>query len=296
MENHQIKILLVGVILLLSSCVKDELHRTAHPAQGAVQVTTDWTGHSAEATLPAHYTLRIGTTEKEVSGTVNCWDDLLQPDSYNLLAYNTPAGITVSGNTATVSSLPDGTLEPLPDYLFSAVKQLAVIADDRLEVTLPMKQRIRRLTLILKLNAGDEARIARTTATLTGIAPSIDLATEAVTATEGKTVIPLFTLTAAPATKRSGTRAATDAARLEATVRLLNVMATEQQLLTLFVTLNDGSVHPITTNLTALLKNYTDGSKEPLALDAYLVLPVAAGISADITDWTVVENGDIDIH
>ena len=57
-----------------------------------------------------------------------------------------------------------------------------------------MMQRIRTLALTLKLNPGDERRIASTASTLTGIAPSMDLATGSVTATEGKSVAPVFTM------------------------------------------------------------------------------------------------------
>ncbi|MEG1564644.1 MAG: FimB/Mfa2 family fimbrial subunit [Bacteroides sp.] len=296
MTNHQLNGLLIGALLLFNSCAKDELHNTTHPTLGAVQVTTDWTGHTAEATLPTHYTLRIGTTEKEVSGSVNEFHSLLQPSRYTLLAYNTPQGITVNGNTATVNLLPDGTLEPMPGYLFSGTTQLTAIADNIVRVILPMKQRIRQLTLILKLKAGDDARIASITSALTGVATSIDLATGVVTATEGKTVIPTFALIKVPATKRNGTRAATDSIKLKNTVRLVGVVSTEKQKLNLNFTLNDGSVQSVSTNLTALLENFTKTNLEPLVLDATLELPAEAGVSATITDWAIVENGNVDIH
>ena len=43
----------VASVVSLSSCVKDDLYNTPHPDKGAVEVTTDWTGRSSDAVVPA---------------------------------------------------------------------------------------------------------------------------------------------------------------------------------------------------------------------------------------------------
>jgi hypothetical protein len=140
------------------------------------------------------------------------------------------------------------------------------------------------------LKPDDEQRIAHTAATLTGIASTIDLTTGAITSTEGKTVIPTFTLQ----TDGSGTRAAGQS-QLKTALRLLGVVIAERQILTIDVTLHDGSVQAITTDLTDMLKNF-GSDMEPLELDATLELPTAAGMSATITGWNVIDNGEVGIH
>ena len=288
---HKTIFALAAVALSLTACVKDELYNTPHPDKGAVQITTDWTRRSSDAVLPTDYILRIGSEEQTVSGETNVFKSLFLPGTQSLLVYHRAEGITISGTTATVNALADGTLNPMPGFLFSAAKELNIQKDDTLKVTIPMMQHIRTLTLTLKLNPGDDLRIAGTTATLTGIAPAVDLTTGSVTATEGKTVVPTFVL----GTEGVGT-GTTGNPVLAASMRLLGVMTGEKQELGIAVALTNGTVQTIVTDLTEALKDFSGGELEPLMLDATLTLPSEAGISATISDWNVVENGDITVN
>ena len=198
-------LIFAAVCQSFGSCVKDDLHNTPHPDKGAVRVTTDWTGRSEEAVQPENYLLRIGEESQEVTAETNTFKSLLAPGTYRLLAYNTPEGVSVTGNTATVDTKDDGTLTPQPGYLFSAGKELDVAADDTLKITLPMQQYIRCLTLTLQLAEGDKERIAGTAATLTGIAHSLDLTTGEQTAGQtGRTVAPEFRFGTVTPTRAEG--------------------------------------------------------------------------------------------
>lgn len=286
------KVLIFASALLpiLASCVKDELHNTPHPDKGAVMVTTDWSGRSSEAPVPGSYVLRIGTREQTVSGETNAYDALFLPGRQDLLVYNLAEEVTVSGSTATVNTRADGTLEPLPGYLFSAARALDIVEDDTLKVSVAMQQRIRALTLTLKLNPGDEQRITATSATLTGVASAINLTDGSITATTGMATAPAFAIGTDHATRATGQPV------LAAVLRLLGMMNGEKQVLTLVVTLTDGTVQTIVTDLTEALKNFGTGDMEPLALDATLELPQEAGFTATISDWNVVDNGEIEIN
>lgn len=284
------QLLLAGAALILATgCGKDDLYNTPHPDRGAVTVTADWSGRSSDATVPESYVLRIGGKEQAVSGETNAFSGLFLPGRQDLLVYHRAEGITVYGTTATVNTLTDGTLESMPACLFSGTAELKIVEDDTLRVTVPMRQHTRRLTLTLKLNPGDEQRITATSATLTGIASAVDLTTGAITSTDGKTVIPAFVLGTGNQTRATGQPI------LTATLRLLGVAAEEKQVLRLAVTLTDGHVQDITTDLSEALKHFDTGM-EPLTLDATLTLPAKAGMSGSITGWTEVDNGNIDIH
>lgn len=93
----------IGAVAMLTSCVKDDLYDTPHPDRGAVVVTTDWSGKSTEADIPQAYTLRIGGREQNVSSATNLFDTLLAPGGYGLTVYNSPEGISIDGNKATVN-------------------------------------------------------------------------------------------------------------------------------------------------------------------------------------------------
>lgn len=276
--------------LLLTGCAKDDDYNTSHPDKGAVMVTADWSGRSSDATVPGTYVLRIGEREQTVNGQTNAFKELFLPGKQNLLILHQPEGVTVSGTIVTVSTLSDNTLEPMPGYLFSGRKELEIIADDTLRVTVPMQQHIRNLTLTLKLNPGDRERIRATSATLTGIASAVDLTTGAIISTNGKTVVPTF------AFGTDKTARATGQPILVATLRLLGVTTEDKQIMTLDINLTDDTVHTITTDLTESLKAFGTGAEmEPLTLGTTLELPAEAGLTATIDDWNVVNNGNIHV-
>lgn len=186
---HKTGLFLIGTLfILVSGCVKDDLYNTPHPDKGAVVIIADWTEALSESTLSETYFLRMdGGEVKEVKGTTVCYPDLLMPGTHTLSAYNEAERITISGTTATIKLRTDGTLEPLPGYLFSAVKELDVIQDDTLRTTLPMERRIYPITLKLSLEGENTDKIASINATLGGIAGTVDLLT-GIIGTENLTV------------------------------------------------------------------------------------------------------------
>lgn len=201
--------LFCGVALMLTSCVKDDIDNTPHPSQGAIVITTDWSSRADQAVQPVSYTLRVSgqsgqSDEQPVKGNTNIFHSLLAPAAYELLVYNTPEAITVTGDVATIASTDENNIEALPGYLFSATQTLDVVKDDTLFVTVGMLQHIRQLTLVLKLKEGDHDRITSLNATLSGIASSINLATGAWASPTGVSLSPVLK------NRRKGRNADTD--------------------------------------------------------------------------------------
>lgn len=277
--------------LMLGSCVKDTIYNTPHPDKGAVVVSTDWSGCSSESIKPTDYILRIGEEEQTVSADVNTFKSLLVPSTQHLLVYHQADGITISGTTATVDTLEDGSMNPMPGYLFSAYQDITIPTDDTLKVVMPMKQHIRQLVLTLKLNEGDEQIIAGTSATLTGIAPSVDLTTGEINAMNGKEVNPVFKISTDALKSKASVVPV-----LAATMRLFGIIVTEKQELNIAVALTNGTVQAIKTDLTDYIKNFGSDELEPLVLDATLSLPPEVGMTATISDWNIVNNEDININ
>ena len=260
--------LFCGVALMLTSCVKDDIYNTPHPSQGAIVITTDWSSRADQAVQPVSYTLRVSgqsgqSDEQPVKGNTNIFHSLLAPAAYELLVYNTPEAITVTGDVATIASTDENNIEALPGYLFSATQTLDVVKDDTLFVTVGMLQHIRQLTLVLKLKEGDHDHITSLNATLSGIASSINLATGAWASPTGVSLSPVFEKTE----EKDGTPT------LTATIRLLGIIAEEKQELSIAVALNNQSVYTIKTDLTEVLQKCFDGSMTPLVLGANFDLP-----------------------
>lgn len=275
-----------AALLLLCSCVKDDLVNTPHPDKGAVVVSADFSQHSEGIALPADYMLALGgeTVAASIAGTF-CHPVLFDPGTYPLTAFTSSGKMTVTGETVAINTVPDGTLEPLPGYLFTARQEIEVIRDDTVSVVLPMTQRMRDLHFAFTVTGGDCARIGSVAGTLAGVAGTFDLVTQRPTDSDA-------THAAANATSPLFTR---EGDKITASARLLGV-AGDSQTLTLLLTFTDGASQTVTKDLTELLADFNEDMLTPLTLKAYLNTPVEAGFSATVTDWEAVANEDVDLH
>ncbi len=272
-------ILALILCTLCTSCVKDELHDTPHPCHGAVVVTADWSGRSSEACIPQQHILRIGEQEQEAGGDANMLGQLLPPGQYTLAVYNRPKQMTVTGNTAMVNSTQQGGVSPQPGYLFAAVQDICVQADDTVCVTAHMKQLVRRLNLELIATEGDYSRVLQATATLSGVASAVDIVT-------GERSVP--TQTSELFTQEGN--------KFTLHFRLAGIVEAHAQRLTVDITFNNGDMQRIESDLTNSMRDFNSG-KEPIRLAGNLLLPVeAGGAGATITGWNETDNGNVEAN
>lgn len=275
-SNRHIFITYTAVLaaISLASCVKDELYNTPHPDSGAVVVTADWSDRNSDADIPQTYILSIDGQEQEASRETNVLNRLLSAGKYTLAAYNKPDQVTVANNTASVNATSAKHINPMPSYLFASVQDINVVADDTLRVTARMKQLIRRLNLELTATEGDYSRVQSATATLSGVASVADMATG----------------------ERSAAAQVTNTFRQDGNkftlfFRLLGIVTTEAQTLTVDITFNNGDTQQIVSDVTESMKNFNDEA-EPIKLKGNLLLPVEATVTgATITGWNEVDGG-----
>lgn len=268
---RHVPVAIFAAVISLTSCVKDDLYDTPHPDKGAVVVTTDWSGKSAEADIPQAYTLRIGGKEQNVSAATNVFDALLAPGGYGLTVYNTSEGISVSGNRATVNPVDlTGKIEPHPGYLFASHQDISVVADDTLRVTAPMRQYVRKLDIELTATEGDYARVVSATATLDGVATAVNITTGTLSDTPAKTTTAFMQ----------------EGDRFTLHFRLLGIVPTAAQTLTVNILFDNGDTQTVESDLTEQLAGFNGGSEtEPVKLTGGLQLPIEAGFTSTITDW-----------
>ncbi len=279
--NRHIFITYTAVLaaISLASCVKDELYNTPHPDSGAVVVTADWSDRNSDADIPQAYILSIDGQEQEVSRETNVLNRLLSAGKYTLAAYNKPDQVTVANNTASVNATSAKHINPMPGYLFASVQNINVVADDTLRVTARMKQLIRRLNLELTATEGDYSRVQSATATLSGVASVADMATG----------------------ERSAAAQVTNTFRQDGNkftlfFRLLGIVTTEAQTLTVDITFNNGDTQQIVSDVTESMKNFNNEA-EPIKLKGNLLLPVEATVTgATITGWNEVDGGTGDAN
>lgn len=280
-SNRHIFITYTAVLaaISLASCVKDELYNTPHPDSGAVVVTADWSDRNSDADIPQAYILSIDGQEQEVSKETNVLNRLLSAGKYTLAAYNKPDQVTVANNTVSVNATSAKHINPMPGYLFASVQDINVVADDTLRVTARMKQLIRRLNLELTATEGDYSRVQSATATLSGVASVADMATG----------------------ERSAAAQVTNTFRQDGNkftlfFRLLGIVTTEAQTLTVDITFNNGDTQQIVSDVTESMKNFNNEA-EPIKLKGNLLLPVEATVTgATITGWNEVDGGTGDAN
>lgn len=261
-----------SLFILMSSCVKVELHDTVHPDKGQITLTTDWTNRGAGIAVPAGYTVVIDGQTLNYTQATNVLP-LLNPGTYPTHIYNTADKISISGATATVQTT--GTIvDNNPGWLFTAALDITAVADRADSYTAVMQQQVRQLTIELTVTEGDPERIATTSASLSGIANAVDY-TSNVHSGSGLSVVPVFT--------RTGDK-------LTAVVRLLGT-TTEAQNLTLDITFTDGRAQQIVSGISTQLSGFNADKKTPLTISGNLNTPIEVGVQGTINGWTNTPNG-----
>ena len=274
----------MAAAVLLSSCVKDELHDTPHPDTGKVTVTADWADRGEELDIPASWYIVMGDYTGTETGATHSSDHLFSPGNYTLAAYNIPEGITVSGTTAAVAAADGGCIVNTPGWFFTSVQEVEIEADTDYSLTAVMQQQVRELTLMIE-PAGDAAdRIESIWGTLSGAAGTLDFAT-GTHGTPSEVELHFTKITEGD-----------DAGKWMATVRLLGI-AGDAQRLTATLTYTDGNPQPTSLNsdLTSALNGFNDGKTAPLTLGGTIAeTPGEAGFTGEITDWETVDGGGVD--
>ncbi len=265
-------------VLLITSCVKDEIYNTSHPDKGAVFIHVN---------LPqemGNYTVEIDGHSTQGAEATLVYPFLLSPGEHNLLMYNHPDGLTIADGIARVNATVlaksnANTILPMPDCLYSASTICKVMADDTIRVELVPLRRMRDLHFELIVTEGDPERIASVDGVLSGIAGTYTLATESL-GREPMTTVPVFT--------RDGSRIMADA-------RLFGT-AGETQVLVLTLYFIDGRVQTIKNDLTEMLRAFNADMQTTLEISGSLLIPTAANSgTVTINDWQVQEVVNITI-
>lgn len=265
----------IAAALLLTACnTKDPIFETEHSEHGKITLTTDWSGISPDLAAPGSYKVVVGGYSATLTGTVNTLNYLFEPGDYTLHAYNEPDNIAVSGTTATAD------YSATPGWFYSCTLHGVAIDRDRVHAyTAVMRQQVGQFTLVITPGGGTAERIAAITATLSGVAGTVDTDTQA----HGSAVsVPLVFSKGADG-------------RWTATVRLLGIVEDVQQRLAGTITFTDGVPADIVleSDLTGDLTAFNAEKNTPLSLSGTIQTPSGAGFTATITDWTSVPGSSV---
>nr|WP_291591849.1 DUF5119 domain-containing protein [Bacteroides sp.] len=285
-------------VLLLAACdVKDPIFNTSHPDYGIVTLTAQWSGIGEGLAVPESYTIKAGNYTATLTGVTNKLDYLFEPGDYRFYVYNTPERITMNNTVASViapaviptdagsttSDNPERFVYDAPGWLFTSVLDATLTADTEHILAAPMQQQVRQLTLIIEPTGGMADKIESITATLSGVAGTLDIAN----GTHGAPSRVALTF--------SKILFGTDAGKWSATVRLLGIAGTQQRL-TGTVTFASDILEPLIldNDLTTQLAAFNADKCKPFTLGGSVVETVTeVGFGTTITNWTPVNRGSI---
>ena len=222
-----------------------------------LHIVADWSDALSEADIPTTYHVFIGDTAIKADALYNImYTDSTSAEPYEIIAYNEPNDVVISGNDAVISTDEDGLLAALPGYLFAGDTTVSVEAGDTALVSLQMRRLLSPITLTL--NFTDTAKVADVEATLTGLIASIHLPDGTPTGDN-----------ALRSTGGSTARMAYEALPEDKGIRLLlrtfGIVREAQQLLKVTITLADGRVLTFESDLTGLLDDFAHLA--PIALE-----------------------------
>ena len=268
--KKEIQFIIILSVLLLSACVRVDVFDTDHPEHGTITLTTDWSQIGQNITIPQTYIAQIGDYSASLTGTTNAIDNLFLPGTYNAHIYNVADKITVSETTAAVT-VSNNIADPMPDWFFTSILNLTIEQDKDHHFTAVMQQQVRELNFVIEIIGGAPDRIESITATLSGVASSLDFANDTYSA--AVSVAPVFTKQ-------------TDG-RWLAAVRLLGIVGNEQQL-SVSLTFADNSPAPLTKTIDihTELSNFNANKISPLTLGAQIIeTPNGIALTASIAGW-----------
>lgn len=266
----------VAAMLFTACDVKDPIYDTSHPDKAQITVTVDWNGIDPNITKPAEYTAVLNETKYQNIPTAKesyTFPDFA-PGTYTAYLYNEVAQIPVAGNIAT-ADYTKGTL----DWLFTGRLQETMEADKNYRFTVPMLQQVRELTLVIEPTGGTADRVASITASLSGVAGTLDIDSNA----HGSPASVALTFTKGADGKWS------------ATTRLLGVTGNEQKL-TGTITFSDSSPDDMSleSDLSTSLAAFNEKKNEPLSLGGTVIeTPTGVDFRATITGWKIINGGSV---
>jgi len=265
------------VLMVLFSCVKRDLIGPDVPV--TITLVTDWNKRSEGIEVPASYTADLGEYSSTLYGERNKYPHSVLPGIYRLSIYNTAEKIEINNYQATLQEN-NGMVDAIPGWLFSWSGEVAVTDDLSQEITAHMIQQVGQLTLHLVVKEGDPEKIKSVDAVLSGIASNLDIKKNEVTG-KGTNIQPLFLR---------------KANKLSSVVRLLGIVSGEEKILALNITLADGKIITVESNLSKPLNEFNKDKYIPKSWEGELRIiedPVEAGFKAVISNWKEIDGGSI---
>ena len=274
-----LSIIIITQITVQTSCVKEPLYDTDHPEHGKITLTTTWDDRGEGIAIPAGHTAHIGAHTAALTDERNTLDHLFPEGQHSIHIYNVADNITLSSPQSQSSHPTTASADYAAGELgwfFTGTHSIAVEKDKHHEITVPMRQQVRQLTLELEITGNARERITGVGATLSGVAGAISIDNGNPTGNAVTVALDFV--------RR-------DAACHVSTIRLLGISGNAQNLsLALQSAGGNPAAYTVVSDLSAQLAAFNADKKTPLTLSSTLdVTATESGFAATVDSW--IENG-----
>lgn len=293
--NRPILFLAAAIFMFCGCDTTDPIYSTDHPEKGTLTLSTEWSATNLPGIPAEGYTLVLGDFRDMVKVNPAPIDHYFEPGAYNACLYTVGAKITVSDageNTAAIvetveaprdpadpaSPLPGIFIAQDPGFLYSGSADIEIEKSRQHTLTVPMRQQVRELTLVIRPEGDAANEITSIASSLGGVAATWNLLSDT---PHGEAV------GVAPEFERTPT------GEWKATIRLLGINGPEQKLEGAIV-FNPGTrldPIPFAKNLhqTEGFTAFNSDKKTPMVLEAHLVKVnrrLELGEFAPVEGWT----------
>ena len=272
---------LASAAMTVASC-GDDLPDPIVLPRTAVDVQVDWSAAGA-AQRPQSYVLDINGEQRTVT-TESCHVELKSNNDYTFLAYVPVLGITVSDGSATIErsshDVGDGNaVSGTPGTFYAAYATESPLTGDAKTVTMQMRQATRRLNISLRANVSS----ASGTPFVQGGYASVSNAFATYNMYTSLTATPVPAVSAITVDTAEGT--------VTAPFNLFGLDLDNSVKVDFVFFLSDGTQRRVSSDITDVVADFNSATdRTPLTIGGKTEVN---GPDASITDWTVVDMGDI---
>ena len=279
--------MMAGTALLMASCSESEKSMPVTPDE-TITLTTTWDDTNLSSAPQAGYTVAVADFKAKVTQNPMSLDNVFDPGDYKVYVYTDAGKVTIGGSKAnTIASVTaeDGgsgdIISSEPDFFYSGTNEVTVEKGKAQNVTVPMHQQVRELTLVIRPEGGAASKVTEVSASLAGVARAWNLDANTVSG-DPASVNPTF---------------AKEGDDHKATVRLLGINGSSQTL--------EGRIDfdglpgiEFSKELNGVegFADFNTDKKTPLVLQAQLVEvndEIQLGDFEIISDWTIDEESFI---
>ncbi|MFI3320295.1 MAG: hypothetical protein SNH01_05245 [Rikenellaceae bacterium] len=279
--------------LAFTGCYETVLYNTNHPNEAAVAFEV-----SLPVTLDGDLTLVFGGDAYTcAAGEIFELPKLYLPGEYTYYIYNEPTSESVSYDTSVPSVIATvattrSVIESMPDYIYFGMGTVTLEKDTEIVLTPTMNPVIRDLNIELELEGDAKDDLESVTVSLSGVLQQWECISDLPYGTSAE-VAPELTITTTTEAV-SGSDETTTTYLLEGAVRLLGIMPSETQTLSVELNYVGGNPvsHTFTSDVTDLLSTFNDDKSTPMTLSNSVETPTESNPSGSIDDWTT-ENKDL---